>query len=107
MNDISSEAQQRERLKCVVHPDADAASALVAGELAALIRRNNAAGRPTVLGLATGSTPVRLYRQFIRLHREEKLSFKNVITFNLDEYHGLPRMQWYCGRLIDELLSTP
>ena len=91
MNDISSEAQQRERLKCVVHPDADAASALVAGELAALIRRNNAAGRPTVLGLATGSTPVRLYRQFIRLHREEKLSFKNVITFNLDEYHGLPR----------------
>lgn len=87
----SAENEQREHLKCVVHPDADAASALVAGELAALIRRNNAAGRPTVLGLATGSTPVRLYRQFIRLHREEKLSFKNVITFNLDEYHGLPR----------------
>ena len=87
----SAENEQRERLKCVVHPDADTASALVAAELAALIRRNNAAGRPTVLGLATGSTPVRLYRQLIRLHREEKLSFQRVITFNLDEYHGLPR----------------
>ena len=87
----SAENEQRERLKCVVHPSADIASALAAGELATLIRRNNAAGRPTVLGLATGSTPVRLYRQLIRLHREEKLSFKNVVTFNLDEYHGLPR----------------
>jgi len=87
----SAENEQRERLKCVVHPDADAASAVVAAELAALIRRNNAAGRPTVLGLATGSTPVRLYRQLIRLHREEQLSFRHVVTFNLDEYHGLPR----------------
>lgn len=87
----SAENEQRERLKCVVHPSADIASALAAAELATLIRRNNAAGRPTVLGLATGSTPVRLYRQLIRLHREEKLSFKNVVTFNLDEYHGLPR----------------
>jgi|CXWL01.1.fsa_nt_gi glucosamine-6-phosphate deaminase len=86
-----TELEQRERLKCFVHPDSDAASALVAGELAALIRRNEAAGRPTVLGLATGSTPVRLYRQLIRLHREERLSFRHVITFNLDEYHGLPR----------------
>jgi glucosamine-6-phosphate deaminase len=86
-----AENEQRERLKCVVHPSADIASALVAAELATLIRRNNAARRPTVLGLATGSTPVRLYRQLIRLHREEKLSFKNVVTFNLDEYHGLPR----------------
>ncbi len=88
---LSAENEQRERLKCVVHPSADIASALAAAELATLIRRNNAAGRPTVLGLATGSTPVRLYRQLIRLHREEKLSFKNVVTFNLDEYHGLPR----------------
>jgi len=91
MNHPVSESQQRERIRTTIHADADAASALVAGELAALIRRNNDAGRPTVLGLATGSTPVRLYRQLIRLHREEKLSFRNVVTFNLDEYHGLPR----------------
>ncbi|MSU24227.1 MAG: glucosamine-6-phosphate deaminase [Opitutus sp.] len=91
MNPSTSESQQRERLKTVVHASADAASALVAADIAALIRQNTAAGRPTVLGLATGSTPVRLYRELIRLHREEKLSFKKVITFNLDEYHGLPR----------------
>lgn len=91
MNPSSSESQQRERLKTVVHPSADAASAIVAADIAALIRQNTAANRPTVLGLATGSTPVRLYRELIRLHREEKLSFKNVITFNLDEYHDLPR----------------
>lgn len=82
---------QREGFQCAVHPTADAASAVVADELATLIRRNHEAGLPTVLGLATGSTPLRLYRELIRMHREEKLSFKNVITFNLDEYHGLPR----------------
>jgi len=42
-----------------------------------------------VIGLATGRTPLPLYRELIRLHREEGLSFRNVITFNLDEYHGL------------------
>ena len=46
-------------------------------------------GRNAVLGLATGSTPTRLYRELIRLHKEDGLSFKNVITFNLDEYYGL------------------
>jgi len=86
-----SEREQRERIKTVVRGNADAASAQVAAEIAALVRQNAAAGRPTVLGLATGSTPVRLYRELVRLHREEGLSFKNVITFNLDEYHGLPR----------------
>ena len=44
---------------------------------------------PCVLGLATGSSPISVYNQLIKLHREEGLSFKNVITFNLDEYYGL------------------
>ena len=51
-----------------------------------LIRQNNSAGRPTVLGLPTGSTPVGLYRELIRLHKEAGLDFSRVITFNLDEY---------------------
>lgn len=51
-----------------------------------LIRQNNAFDRSTVLGLATGSTPVTLYRELIRLHREAGLDFSRVITFNLDEY---------------------
>ena len=87
----ASEREQRERIRTVIHANADAAAAVVAGEMAALIRGNAAAGRRTVLGLPTGSTPVRLYRQLIRLHREEGLSFRSVVTFNLDEYHGLPR----------------
>ncbi len=86
----NSESQQRERLLTEVYADADEASRQVAGEIAALVRERAAAGRTVVLGLATGSTPVRLYRQLIRLHREEGLSFANVVTFNLDEYHGLP-----------------
>src|SRR5260370_7750262 len=51
-----------------------------------LSRQNNSAGRPTVRGLATGSTPVGLYRQLVRLHKEAGLDFSRVITFNLDEY---------------------
>jgi glucosamine-6-phosphate deaminase len=87
----SGEAQQRERIPTEIFENADDACAQLGGEIAALIRANDAAGRTTVLGLATGSTPVRLYKQLIRLHREEGLSFRRVVTFNLDEYYGLPR----------------
>ena len=65
------------------------ASRAVAREVAALIRTRQREGRPAVLGLATGSTPVSFYAELVRLHREERLSFANVITFNLDEYRGL------------------
>src|SRR5204863_7036163 len=50
--------------------------------------QNNSAGRPTVLGLPTGSTPVGLYRELIRLHKDG-LDFSRVVTFNLDEYHPM------------------
>ena len=46
--------------------------------------------RPFVLGLPTGSTPLGTYKELIRLNKEGKVSFKNVITFNMDEYIGLP-----------------
>ena len=64
-------------------------SLAVAEEIAALIRDKQAKGLPCVLGLATGSSPISVYNQLIKLHKEEGLSFKNVITFNLDEYYGL------------------
>jgi len=54
-----------------------------------IIRQNNSAGRPTVLGLPTGSTPVGLYRELIRLHKESGLDFSRVVTFNLDEYYPM------------------
>ncbi|MCD6115669.1 glucosamine-6-phosphate deaminase [bacterium] len=47
-------------------------------------------GKPFVLGLPTGSTPVGTYKELVRLYKEEKVSFKNVVTFNMDEYVGIP-----------------
>ncbi len=61
----------------------------VAQSIAHLIRERNSVGQMAVLGLPTGSTPVGVYRQLIRMHREEGLDFAGVITFNLDEYFGL------------------
>lgn len=52
---------------------------------------NPTADRPFVLGLPTGGTPVRCYRELVKLHKAGKISFKHVITFNMDEYVGLPR----------------
>ncbi len=88
---IPAEARQRERIFTVLHASAGDACRSLAADIAGLIRERAAAGHGVVLGLATGSTPVQLYRELIRLHREEGLSFRNVTTFNLDEYHGLPR----------------
>lgn len=67
------------------------ASGAVAREIAGLLREKQAAGQSAVLGLATGGTPIPLYQELVRLHREEGLSFEHVVTFNLDEYLGLDR----------------
>ena len=61
----------------------------VAQRIAAVMRERAATGRPCVLGLATGSTPIGVYRELIRLHRDEGLSFAHVVSFNLDEYHPM------------------
>ncbi len=73
-----------------VFPSSREASRAVAAEVAALIRARQQERRTVVLGLATGSTPVAFYAELVRLHREEGLSFANVVTFNLDEYCPLP-----------------
>jgi glucosamine-6-phosphate deaminase len=75
-----------EHVPLTVYPSSAEASLAVAGEIAALIRSRQAAKRTAVLGLATGSTPQQLYAELVRMHREEGLSFANVVTFNLDEY---------------------
>lgn len=62
-----------------------------AQQVAALIRTKQASWEKCVLGLATGSTPIGMYAELVRMHREEGLSFKNVITFNLDEYYPIDR----------------
>ncbi|MCA9267202.1 MAG: hypothetical protein KDA41_01965, partial [Planctomycetales bacterium] len=63
----------------------------VAAVVAGVIRERNAFGQKAVLGLPTGSTPVGVYRELARMHREEGLDLSNVVTFNLDEYYGLQR----------------
>lgn len=65
----------------------------VAALVAATVRDSNAAGRPAVLGLPTGSTPVGVYRELIRMHREDGLDLSRVVTFNLDEYFGIQPTQ--------------
>lgn len=72
-----------------IHKTAKEGSVEVAKIISTLIREKEKAGQPCILGLATGSTPKNLYAELVRMHREEKLSFKNVITFNLDEYYPM------------------
>ena len=74
-----------EKIHNVIFSDSVEASIAVAHEIADLIRSKQAEGKTCVLGLATGSSPIRVYDELVRLHKEEGLSFKNVITFNLDE----------------------
>jgi glucosamine-6-phosphate deaminase len=62
----------------------------VAQEIVNLINKNNSIQKSTVLGLATGNTPLDVYRELIRLYKEGKVDFSQVITFNLDEYYELP-----------------
>ena len=80
-----------ERIRTVIVDDHADIARLVANRIATLIRERTAANERAVLGLATGSTPIGVYRELIRMHREEGLSFANVVTFNLDEYYPMPR----------------
>ncbi len=66
-------------------------SVFAASEIAKLILAKQSVNQPCILGLATGSTPISIYRELVRMHKEENLSFHNVITFNLDEYYPLDR----------------
>src|SRR5436853_1382520 len=87
---MSSHYIPHTKIPTLVFPTSAQASRHVALMIESLIRQNNSANRPTVLGLATGSTPVGLYRELIRLHKEAGLDFARVVTFNLDEYFPMP-----------------
>ncbi len=86
-----TQSERFEKVRTLVHSNSSSACTALAAEVADLIRARTKENLDTVLGLATGSTPVPFYRELIRLHREEGLSFRRVITFNLDEYYGLSR----------------
>jgi len=80
-----------EKIAVQIYANATEGSKHVANEIAHLIRQKQALNEPCVLGLATGSTPISLYAELVRQHREEGLSFNNVISFNLDEYYPIER----------------
>ncbi len=96
-----------ERIPVCVIQHAHDASKVVAGEIAGLIRARTASGKRCVLGLATGATPVGVYAELVRLHREEGLSFSNVTTFNLDEYFPMDptRLQSYVRFMREHLFD--
>ncbi|WP_158827471.1 glucosamine-6-phosphate deaminase [Mucilaginibacter lacusdianchii] len=83
------EETRYEKLPVTVYPNQKEASKQVAQRIAGLIKAKQEIGKPAVLGLATGVTPIGVYQELVRLHKEEGLSFKNVITFNLDEYYPM------------------
>ena len=88
-----------------VYPNLKTALAAVARQIADLIRTKAAAGQSCVLGLATGSSPTRVYEDLVRLHREDGLSFQSVVSFNLDEYFPMvPDSLQSCARFMREYL---
>lgn len=88
-----------EKIHNVIFDNSNLASVQVAEEIADLIREKQDKGEHCVLGLATGSSPIKVYEELVRMHQEEGLSFKNVITFNLDEYYPMEKENtqsyWY------------
>jgi len=80
-----------EKIPVKIFPDSGDGSVFVAQQIAQLIKEKEAEGKQSVIGLATGSTPKTLYAELVRMHKEEGLSFKNVIAFNLDQYYPMDK----------------
>ncbi|MDB2345438.1 hypothetical protein OAR37_03550 [Flavobacteriaceae bacterium] len=91
-----NEITRFEKIHNITFKNATEADALVAMEISDGIK--NCKSENFVLGLATGSSPIGVYKELVRLHKEEGLSFKKVVSFNLDEYFGLKARKITCSR---------
>jgi glucosamine-6-phosphate deaminase len=80
-----------EKIPTKIFKNAKDGSAYVAKQIADFIREKEVKKEPCILGLATGSTPKSLYAELVRMHKEEGLSFKHVIAFNLDQYYPIEK----------------
>ena len=80
-----------EKIHNVIFENAAKASITVAHEIASLIRKKEQEGKNCILGLATGSSPIKVYEELVRMHLEDGLNFEHVITFNLDEYYPMDK----------------
>jgi glucosamine-6-phosphate deaminase len=83
-----------EKIPVQIYKNSTEGSNAVADQIAALIKEKQAKKLPCVLGMATGTTPILLYKELVRLHKEEGLSFKNVVTINLDEYYPIEKLAY-------------
>jgi len=83
------EETRYEKLPVTIYANKNEASLAVAQRIADLIKRKQGRGEKTILGLATGVTPIAVYAELVRQYKQEGLSFKDVITFNLDEYYPM------------------
>ncbi|MCL2119846.1 MAG: 6-phosphogluconolactonase [Planctomycetaceae bacterium] len=89
----SAQAVLGTQTPCYMFETSDAASKHVAQLIANTIRERNSLGHVAVLGLVAGSTPIGVYRELVRMHREESLDMSRVMTFSINEYYGLEREQ--------------
>ncbi len=80
-----------EKIPVKIYKNPTEGSNALAAQIAHLIKEKQGQNLPCVLGMATGATPILLYKELVRMHKEEGLSFKNVVTVNLDEYYPIPR----------------
>ena len=87
----SFEETRYEKLHNIICDSSREGSKLIAHTIAGLIEQKQKNNEMCVLGLATGSSPISVYRELVRLHQEEGLSFQNVISFNLDEYYPISK----------------
>ncbi|MDP4205765.1 MAG: glucosamine-6-phosphate deaminase [Bacteroidota bacterium] len=96
-----------EKIPTLIFNDASDAYKDVAQEIAALIKEKQAKGEACVLGLSSGTTPVGLYKELIRLHKEEGVSFKNVVAFTLDEFYkmDIKSQQSYTEFILQNLIE--
>lgn len=88
---VAEEQKKFERINTIIHENSQEASYYVAQEIVSLVTQRQQEGKKMVLGLATGSTPIKVYEYLVQAHKEEGISFSNVISFNLDEYFLMDR----------------
>ncbi|MGB4457307.1 MAG: glucosamine-6-phosphate deaminase [Flavobacteriaceae bacterium] len=88
---VAEEQKKFERTNTIIHENSQEASYYVAQEIVSLVTQRQQEGKKMVLGLATGSTPIKVYEYLVQAHKEEGISFSNVISFNLDEYFPMDR----------------
>lgn len=102
---LKYEFKSLENIPVSIVENADKGSIKIASLIAEAIREKQKKGEKIVLGLATGSSPIKVYKELIRIHKEDGLSFKNVITFNLDEYYPMdPNAKQSYVRFMNEVL---